>query len=387
MRSRLRRYRGRVIAAVAVAVTVPIIIATTTGGSGCTTTLSAGANVATAITGAPAGATICLNDGSYGALSIPTFTKSPAVTVKAVNLHGASFGAITTNVAPNGLVLDGLNVTANGSFDTANTARNVTIKNVEWNTFQLAIFTNQYNNQSITIGPGNHWGAFDDQGQQEGRLSVVFPGGPGANPSGVTVTGNTFGPGGCSDGINLGSNAVQVLNNTFSGIAQGSCVTHTDAVQGYGDINTTLDGNYWSGSTVCFGWYDNGTGLTATDNVCSGANSVASFRGLTNPTIEHNTFDGSAFRISEKSGTTAPSGYTIRNNLFHSWGLVDTTACTGCTMTSNMFDTGAFGSANVTGSPTYTGGTTPSTYAGFQLTAGSTGHAAASDGLDMGARF
>ena len=36
-------------------------------------------------------------------------------------------------------------------------------------------------------------------------------------------------------------------------------------------------------------------------------------------------------------------------------------------------------------SPTYTGGSSPSTIAGFTLTSGSAGHAAGSDGLDMGA--
>jgi hypothetical protein len=112
---------------------------------------------------------------------------------------------------------------------------------------------------------------------------------------------------------------------------------------------------------------------------------VASFRGLINTTISHNVFYGSAFRIAGKSGN--PSGLTIQSNIFRSWGLVDTTACTSCTISTNMFNSGAFGSSNVIGTPTWVGGTNPDSYAGFELAEGSAGEAAGVGGEDMGPRY
>src|SRR6185437_11908949 len=59
----------------------------------------------------------------------------------------------------------------------------------------------------------------------EGRLGVN-----GGNRShsvsvGVVISNNVFGPGGCSDGIQINGEArgVQILNNEFVGIKQGSC--------------------------------------------------------------------------------------------------------------------------------------------------------------------
>ena len=54
------------------------------------------------------------------------------------------------------------------------------------------------------------------------------------------------------------------------------------------------------------------------------------------------------------------------------------------TNTNNMWS-GA-GAPNINGSATFVGGTNPITWAGFELTSGSTGHAAGSDGLDLGIR-
>ena len=44
------------------------------------------------------------------------------------------------------------------------------------------------------------------------------------------------------------------------------------------------------------------------------------------------------------------------------------------------------GSPNISGSPTFAGGADPTTWAGFELTSGSTGHAGGSDGADVGIR-
>jgi hypothetical protein len=350
----------------------------------CTSTLSAGGNIASAISAATGGAVICLNDGAYSSITLGTYTKSPRVTIRAVNALGADVDGMTvaSGIAPNGLTFDGITWTDNVSLDGNNQARNFTIQNCAVGTNQIDIRTNAYNENNVLVDNCT-FGAFNESDGSEGRLAVRYSGGPGANPSGVTLTNNTFGPGGCSDGVEVGSNGVVVgPGNIFTGVAQGACSTHVDGFQGFGDIDTVYTGNYCDDSnTVCIGWYDDGDGMTVTNNVVSG---VTSFRGLTNSTITHNTFDGATFRIEGKSGD--PSGLTIQNNLFVDSGLNGSTTCSGCTISSNMFDGAAFiGSGNLTGTPpTFTGGASPATWAGYLLTALSVGKAGGNDGFDMG---
>jgi hypothetical protein len=356
------------------------------GGGGCDSTLSAGANIATAISGAAAGSTICLNDGTYAAFSLPTTTKSPRVTVRAAAPPGVNIGAINVaSATPNGINIEDVTVTGNSSWGTSNQARNITLRRVDFGTNQLDMRTNLYNAQNILLDDV-HFGTFDESGGQEGRLSILYAGGPGANPSGVTVTNSLFDGGGCSDGIQLGGRGVTIgPGNVFTGLVQGGCSTHVDSMQGYGDAATVVKGNFFIGNTVDLGWYDGGSGHTFEDNVLASSGGVNSFRGLSNTIIRHNTFYRSAFRIEGKTGN--PSAMTIQYNLFDNWSLVGSTACTSCAISNNMFDSGAFGTSNVSGNPVYVGGGTPSTYEGYKLATGSTGKGAADAGSDMGARI
>jgi hypothetical protein len=54
--------------------------------------------------------------------------------------------------------------------------------------------------------------------------------------------------------------------------------------------------------------------------------------------------------------------------------------------TNNMVRSGATG-GNFTGTPSYVGGATPSTWQGFRLNSGSPGEGAATDGTNVGSLF
>ncbi len=98
-------------------------------------------------------------------------------------------------------------------------------------------------------------------------------------------------------------------------------------------------------------------------------------------TINHNTFlSGQIYLSSDGDGA---NNNTITNNIISSYSA----CCSGNSWDYNAYVSGsAIGSHDIgTASITYTGGTSPSTIAGFALTSGSDGYGAGSDGEDMGA--
>ena len=94
----------------------------------------------------------------------------------------------------------------------------------------------------------------------EGRLSIV--GGGSASGNGVQVKNSTFGPGGCSDGIQDSSSGTEIgPNNEFKGIVQGGCSEHADAIQPYASNYIYIHDNYL---------HDNEQGIMSPDGVCTG---------------------------------------------------------------------------------------------------------------------
>lgn len=122
--------------------------------------------------------------------------------------------------------------------------------------------------------------------------------------------------------------------------------------------------------------------------------------GLEDVSFKHNTLRLVDPRVgSINAGTTGGSG-TYTENLMHGgdfnedFGPIEGggdggCATTGtCTFTHNMFSGTSTGTNNIAGTPTYTGGASPSTWQGWKLTGASTGHNAALDnGHDMGSNY
>jgi hypothetical protein len=101
----------------------------------------------------------------------------------------------------------------------------------------------------------------------------------------------------------------------------------------------------------------------------------------------HNTVaGGSAIDCASKSGLPASTTRVV-DNIAPGLNLNDYPVhCTPAQNTHNLWASGGT-SPNFSGTPSYTGGPSPSTYAGFKLAVGSPGRGAADDSLDIGARI
>jgi hypothetical protein len=232
-----------------------------------------------------------------------------------------------------------------------------------------------------------------DQACNEGRVGVCGLNISHSVVNGITISNNLFSgsgsalPNNCSDGVQINGAAYGTVigpGNEFTAMAESTCVAHVDPIQFFNDSNTTVTGNWF---------HDNGDGsggvmtpdgtqnTIITNNVfaSTGYAYAVNCGGCVNVLIEHNTVNPSqAIHFANANGGGASSGNTLRNNI-----LLGGSQNQGTTVTFNLYASGGTGT-NINGTPTYVGGSTPSTYAGYALTTGSTGHNAASDGHDMG---
>lgn len=364
-----------------------LLVPRATSAQSCSQTLSAGANLASAIASAAAGSTICLNSGNYGTVDLGTFTKNPRVTVRAVTRLGASL-RLEANNGANGVIFDGLAFGDSGI--SGSTTKNITIQNSSFGTNQLDISTINFNNNNILIDR-NTFGAHNAS-SCEGRLCVHWGNGPGSTPAGVVITNNTFGPGGCSDGVQTGSNGVVVgPGNSFTGIVQGSCSQHVDAIQAYGSAKTVINGNYFVDNTIHIGMYDGGSNETITNNVFVRGNGRPLQVNSVGMVLRHNTFfNTDEFSLGAKPGETPSTNWTVSDNIWVNAQLGyfgGQAVCVNCSYSNNLIDaqSSVVNSTNtISGSPTFVGGSNPTTWAGFQLAAGSLGKNRATDGSDVG---
>jgi hypothetical protein len=176
---------------------------------------------------------------------------------------------------------------------------------------------------------------------------------------------------------------------------QGTCDPvngiHIGGVQIYGGTHTYLQGNYFHDNGSSAGGLAMGDGdyTTAEDNVwvcsCVYPWSIQAF-ATQGSIFRHNTFaGGGGIHFQYQSGY--PANNIIRDNVFTdpSNGITDSSGANWGTQDHNL-NSGLSGSGNITGLPVWTGGSSPTSYAGYHLAAGSPGKGAASDGLDMGIR-
>jgi len=348
----------------------------------CNQTLSPGANVASAVSNAASGTTICLNSGSYGSVSLNNIIKTSDVIVQSVSGRTASL-SLTVGNGSNHLKFQ--NLTISGMSISGSSTKNITVAGSTF-TSKAHIDTVNFNNNNILID-GNTFDAINANGGYEGRLQISWGGGPGSVPAGVTVTNNHFGNGGCSDGIQIGSYGVVVgPGNVFEGIQQGSCNEHVDSIQLYGQSHTTITGNFFRNNSVFIMAPDGGNTEIVTNNVFagSGGQNAIQFGSHKGDTFVHNTVIGTSANMDAKSGSTSSSDATIKDNIMinASYNL----NCTSCTVTHNLFNQSgnAKGTDNIIGTPTFAAGTSPSTMSGYLLTSSSVGYKAATDGKDMG---
>lgn len=353
----------------------------------CTTTISPGTNLASAVSSAAAGSTICLNSGNWGSTSLNGIVKTSYVTVRSTT----GVGAVVVPTITGGtqfVRLSSLTI-AGAAINGANT-KHIAVTNSVF-TQKMDINTIGFNNNDILID-GNTFNSIGSGGGTEGRLNVYWPGGPGTVAAGVTVSNNTFDKGGCSDGIQLGAYGVVVgPGNYFGSLPQGSCTEHVDAIQGYGQSHSVIRGNYFVRPRVCLGFYDGGAAEVFENNVfvgngVDGTQCVIDLGSLTSTSFKHNTLHNVSPRVGGINSSAGGSGtYTENIMISSSFNGGPSGSCTSCTYTHNLFSSGGNGTNNLTGTPTFIGGSLPTTLAGWQLASSSIGYRAALDATDMGA--
>ncbi len=352
----------------------------------CTLTIADG--LIDAVASAADGAVICLSAGTYEGSTFEAVSKGADITVRPVDGASVSITGMAINACSH-LRFTGLG----GSMTIAGIDVDPAEGNAAstWMTFDHIAFT-----EAISLrarGVDLHWlihkNTFIDieAALWEGRISVR---GFGATADqGITISENYFSGGGpthTSDGIQLidGANGVVIRGNEFTNIIQGDYDEHADPIQIYGASNIVVDGNYFHHNGDGTGGLEDfdggGSGMVVTNNVFHSTGifpwsiAAASAQGWR---IEHNTFvGGGSIRIDGQA-----SGNIVRDNLWVDGGL---SIEGGGVSNDHNLNCGQPGDGNLTGTPTFVGGASPTTYAGFALAPGSIGENASSGGTNMG---
>jgi hypothetical protein len=225
----------------------------------------------------------------------------------------------------------------------------------------------------------------------EGRLTVRGTGSPASAPMGVKVTNSHFGNGGESDGVQIVGNATGVQigpNNEFSGIKQGNFARHVDSIQLYGSSQTQIVGNYFHDNDTILMAPDGGDRENITNNVMVGGayRPAVQFGHHNAGVFTHNTIKNIDVNTYVAGGDSDPNtNMVVRDNVVLN-GSLNGDDCQNCTVSYNLFGSGsrATGTNSLTGTPIFSGGTAPTTWAGWALKSGSPGKGNASDGIDRG---
>jgi hypothetical protein len=358
----------------------------------CDQTLSPGANVASAVSNAATGTTICLSSGDYGSVDFSGISRSGFVTLRSASGVGA-------RMSPK---VSGSRFIRFQSMTIAGSTVNNCSLNIEFVKTPFAA-----NGSGLLIDGSacpssthNHvvdGATFDEVGQAlyEGRLNC-------RDCNGVTVKNSSFsGASGRSpaDGIQTQGNTRNFTigpGNRFRGIKQAACgSTHCDSIQFQGGGSTLVTGNLFEDADVFIMSPDGCSNVTVENNVFNGAGMEYQYKlqfgSCSKLTFRHNTLRDAGVAIDSKNGERASSDALVENNIllgFSNFKTSNGAGCSNCTFRSNLFDSsGDARGTYVTGTPTFVGGSLPTAWAGWQIASGSVGDNAGSDGKDMGTLY
>jgi hypothetical protein len=352
----------------------------------CTQTLTSGANVGSAITAAAAGSTICLSSGDYGGFTLSGVSKNPRVTVVAVSRLGASFtGGLVFTGGTNGLTLDGFNFRSISV--TGASTRELTFRNYnQTGKFTIDGVTNTSPNILLEDFTHNN---VSTSAADPARIHFSFSG---RSTPVATIRRGTL-DGGCSDGIQSGVPFI-IESSRLMNMQVGDCPNdpHTDALQLYGGpyAGTIIRGNYFYRNVQVLTAFNGVDNVLIENNVLDPGPSgerrecQIEWHSDRNSIIRHNTI---VFR-SPNLGTICTydaNGTIIEENITS--GISDEGGgFVNVTRSNNLLRSGTL-AGNVTGSPTYVGGASPTSYEGFALASGSLGKGAGLKpaGSDIGA--
>ena len=180
-----------------------------------------------------AAATIALEAGDYG-----TFTGgSKDSTVTLVPAAGANVKMAVDFDPADHIRIEGVTLT---SLELAGDTHDVTIENATFTGPALIRADDSPTRTSCSPATATRASTSATAATRGGS---TITGDSGA-PSGIVVTGSTFGPRGVSDGILNGGRGVEIVGNHFVGLQGGSVDgVHVDAIQLYGSHGTIIRGN------------------------------------------------------------------------------------------------------------------------------------------------
>lgn len=414
-----------VVAAVAITASstgggIDVIVGGTPTPSGvtCTTTLHGSGSVSSALSGAAAGAVICLDNGSYTYAS-GTISKSSPTTVQATG-GAASRDSVTITGDPDLLASHNLtfkNVTIAGFTVGTPSDGGAAATNLEFDNIHYSNCFEWYQ------GVGGTWNVTMDGGLADMSAAGTGPNTPcaddgrfllrgfndagyGTSNVGFTIKNIKFsGTGHCTDGLQMTGGQTGVTigpGNEFTGILEGTCSTHADSLQIYGGgLYSTITGNYFHGDDFDLSFFNSTHHLTVTNNAINQRPDYpAIWCGWCDQiTITHNTVTNDIYFKDYTNSTLHDpehSSGTVEDNVLTSGSAVvednidgSNPALMSLTTDYNLQPSGTTGlgtgAHDVYGSPTFAGGSSPSTWAGYALSCpGSTGCGAAHDASNMG---
>jgi hypothetical protein len=261
--------------------------------------------------GAQGGDRVLLASGNYGnwgggAKPAPGVTIAPE-TGAAPTFSGGTFGSSVRNIT-----IQGITYTGPVDVEPGSTPLNLTFDGDTWG----------------NVGQGAH----------EGRLSIAGGGSNAIGSNGVQVENSTFGPGGCSDGIQDSSKGTEIgPNNEFKNITQ-SCSAgeaHVDSIQVYASNYVWIHDNYiHDGEQGIMSPDGPSTGYRIENNVIHTSTGYPCMHIGDNrdSTISHNVCRNGAIRLYGGNQGVASQNITAQNNV----AAIDNSACSGCTVDHNV---------------------------------------------------
>jgi hypothetical protein len=377
------------------------------------------ANAQSQVNAAQAGQTVCLAAGNYGqfGVNLVSTKTNPGITIRAadgVNRDNVQF-SLYTGASSNVIAWTTLqNVRITGGSICA-PAHDFTIDNAHFS--QKVLVSSAANNNQCSSAPAmnnnhiaitNSYFDYSDNAKgdsgYEGLIELL---GSSAINAGVTIgPGNNFDAtttNFCADAIQVtdgGGTGVTITGNEIHGIVQSGCESrwwggqpgpHSDAIQFVGGANASpiiqITNNYIHDQSQGIVAYDGGPmNAVISGNVITRIESDAmSLGGFPGVTINHNTMAGENITVSDTHAHLPSTNVIAKNNIASGLSAIFGGSFSSSS-SNNLCSSGCgVGSNNITGTPTYTGGSSPSNWAGFTLLSNSLGKNGASDGLDIGA--
>ena len=355
-----------------------------------------GSNVNAAVQKATAGTVLCFATGTYGEIDVYAAHPPSKVILQPASGAAAVLGYVTFNGVSN-VTMTAFNGPSiiRGGFSIINAGQgnsnNIEFINNNLGSSGILVRDNTSANANILIA-NNTITNFRVNGGYEPALMVVNTGAASC-PNGIVFQNNHVN-GSVGDGMGTGGGAcgTRFIGNDIEGFVESACgAVHCDGFQDNGGgRQTVLDGNYFHNNTNCFGLYDGSSGLVIKNNVCSTASDSGywmQFGGAQTITFDHNTVvSKSGATYGTDHGGTSSSNVTFTNNIFPEQPVLNPGQNLSGTFVSdyNLCRSGCSGAHSFVGTPSYSGGTTPSTYSGYKLAPGSIGTSAATDSTDIG---